>query len=710
MDLETIEIFLRRRSREVQEVIVIVLVLSFLGLYRVSGFVRKGVDAVVEPAVAGMTVAYGKLSTFLNRTTGFNLGFVSIPPDRDFIFRVQVATYVNERQASPLLDMAVDTRLPAPKREEALRALLRFDSVEDWVQPFLNELPKGGLLSHFDENSPVLDDLMKRIRSEGGVRQALVRAYAEVVFGFLLQVPDAKIRRRSLEWLSDVLAEDAIFLLVPRIALEKDPEIRRQIDQALWNIRAVSDPGRAISQLLPYYKKPPWPSLRVPLAMVMSRLGLEGAPVYLERLVADTHLEGEKKVAVQLAAARRAFPKELVVTEVDRQALAQRRHARQQQYAAAVEKQKRQARQKRVKQTLLAKAQGKSTPPVTAAPAVREKPLPPPVPVAEKPEKAAAPPAKPAPPPAKPIPQAPVPVDEPVEATLPEEHVEEPVVASLPEEPEPEPVPAFEPPPAKPSSNMRYVDKIFEVKEQEVPLYQSPGDLSPSGEKLPVGSKGKASFEVMIGEQAWYQVKSKNASGWVQGAMVKLYTLSPEPASEKAQATAPEKSMRTEKRRESTYFEPNMANVPVYREPSDRSPSVATLVEGQSYLAIESQKIKSDRWFLLKIKPDLSGWVRGIDVQLADVVETVDESAALPENPLASSAFRPDWVVAGVNGVGVYSRPSLASKMIRKISPPEIYAVVDTGEGGGSEWYKIKVGDKQEGWVQTLDVSLTKPN
>ena len=81
-------------------------------------------------------------------------------------------------------------------------ALLKFESAADWIQPFLNELPKGGLLGLYDEDSPQLDELIKKIRAEGGVRQPLVRAYAEVVFSFMLQVPDVLIRRHACRWLS----------------------------------------------------------------------------------------------------------------------------------------------------------------------------------------------------------------------------------------------------------------------------------------------------------------------------------------------------------------------------------------------------------------------------------------------------------------------------------------------------------------------------
>jgi hypothetical protein len=187
---------------KVKEIALIAGVLLFFGAYQTVPVVHRGVDAVVDPAVAGLTVAYSHFSTFLHRITGVNLGFVEEEPDQEFLFAVRLATYINERQAKPLVEMATDQRLSNEKRERALRALLKFQSTADWVQPFLNELPKGGMLGLYEKNTPVLDELMKKVRAEGGLRQPLVRAYAEVVFSFMLQVPDAVIRSHALRWVT----------------------------------------------------------------------------------------------------------------------------------------------------------------------------------------------------------------------------------------------------------------------------------------------------------------------------------------------------------------------------------------------------------------------------------------------------------------------------------------------------------------------------
>ena len=151
------------------------------------------VDKAVTPAVSGIALLYGRASTAIYRTTGIDLGFVNLPPDPDFLYSVELATYVNERRASPLLDLAVDNRLSLDKRQRALRAILKFENTSEWVQPFLNELAKGGLLYEGSEplkETPLVDELIQRIRSEGGVRQTLVRAYAEVAFSFMLQHPN----------------------------------------------------------------------------------------------------------------------------------------------------------------------------------------------------------------------------------------------------------------------------------------------------------------------------------------------------------------------------------------------------------------------------------------------------------------------------------------------------------------------------------------
>jgi hypothetical protein len=136
-----------------------------------------------------------------------------------------------------------------------------------------------------------------------------------------------------------------------------------------------------------------------------------------------------------------------------------------------------------------------------------------------------------------------------------------------------------------------------------------------------------------------------------------------------------------------------------------------TLSEGTAYLAVKSEKVGPDRWFLLKIKSGVEGWVEGINLSLADVRQP---SAAAPPPEVTGqrekpSAFAAEWVVASVKGVGVYERPSIAAKIRVRISPPKIYKVMESSADDSKEWYRIQLDGKKEGWVQALDVSLTKP-
>ena len=149
-------------------------------------------------------------------------------------------------------------------------ALLKFDNTADWIQPFLNELPKGGLLGMYDPKTPTLNQLIQQIHVEGGVRQPLVRAYAEVVFSFMLQHPDLVIRLHANQWVSDVVAEDALFLLIPRFAKERDAE-RPASDR----IGALFDPRRfraatARELIIPFYRNP---SLAVSETAARHRVG-----------------------------------------------------------------------------------------------------------------------------------------------------------------------------------------------------------------------------------------------------------------------------------------------------------------------------------------------------------------------------------------------------------------------------------------------------
>ncbi len=268
-----------------------------------------------------------------------------------------------------------------------------------------------------------------------------------------------------------------------------------------------------------------------------------------------------------------------------------------------------------------------------------------------------------------------------------------------------------------PKSLMNYVDIVFEVKDKKAILYQNPDAGEPTGVVLAEGSKGKANLEVVIGEDRWYQVKTKQGNGWTKGSALSTFNLSPAAAVPVTEEVKSEKAVTTfEKpldgeRQESTYFEAGSGEVPIYTKPGSKK-QAGTLSEDVAYLAVKSEKSGDDRWFLLQIRSGETAWVRGRDLRLANVQQPAQMKIPTQEMSLRDqkSAFTAEWVVAGVKGVGVYSRPSIAGDMIQQISPPVKYRVLELAAGGGKEWYRIQIPGKGDGWVQSLDVSLTQPN
>ncbi len=554
--------FFQRYSRDIKEMGVVLLVLAFFWAFRRYPPMQSFVDKGFDPAVAGITVLYGKISSALYRRTGLNGGFVTVPPDPEFVFRVRMATYVNERKAGPLIDLASNQRHPEAWRKDAMLALLKFESVSEWIQPFLNELPKGGLLGLYEADSATLDQLIKRIRAEGGIREPLVRAYGEVVFEFMLQVRDAVVRERALRWISDVLAEQAVFLIATRIPKEEDPKVQKAIEEALWDIRAVSNRQQALEALLPYYKKPPWPTLRPPVAMVLARLGHPSAFSYLDYLLKSVELTEAQRVMVQVARTGTPYPEQLKISPQLRELTAQRKRAREKQLAMALDQRRR----------ALAKARLSSR----QARVIERPPLP----------KAAAP-ASPAPPAAEPL----------VEIIATGPGFEEGAI------------------PLKSNPNMSSVDIAFEVKKRPVPLYLNAGADDPTGVVLPLGTRGKANFEVRVGEAKWYQVKTRKGSGWAKGNLLAFVDVT-------ADRAAPERVIEAEVPefdQQATYFEINSDAAVAYEKPSEKAGEIAVLQEGVAYRAIQSLTVGADRWFFLEVGPGLKGWARGLDLQLANV-------------------------------------------------------------------------------------------
>lgn len=742
--------FFHRYGLQIKQIGIIVLIAGFYAGYRHVPVINKSVDAAVTPAAAGITLLYGKITTPLYRASGVDLGFVQPRVDPAFQRRVEIAGYVKTRQAGPLVEMAVDVHRPLAIRHQALRALLKFDRSEDWIQPFLNELPRGGL---GESESEILDALIKQIRAEGGVRNSLVRAYAEVAFSFMLQTAGRPaVRARAFRWLSDVLAEDAVFLIIPRLRWEDDPGVRREIENALWDVRAVSDPRRARDLLYPYYRNPTWPGLKVPVAVVLARLGYGGAVDYLRSVNLDD-LPPLRQVDAKVAMARRPYPRSLRVTEQREILLAKRERARRQQYDVALEKRRRIGREQALKEETLASAavEREASPAVVPdarsaqkADSNEEEVEPRAVAETEKPKTAPDtrnPVAKALPEAVEPAPalsgtdgetepaRPPAAIRKPAETAkvepasgekrytggfhrpyetseaAPSDAVQA-EVASLPRKER-----TIVPPPLDRESQKRtgYVDVIFEVTAEQAALFANPSASEAAQAALPKGAKGKADFFVRVGEEVWYRVGSKSGDGWVQAAAIKVYDLSP--GGRSRSRGRGDDSIAVESREESTFFEANMEDAPLFSGPANDAERVGAIQPGTAYLASQSRKVGSNRWFFLQLPNETGGWVRGTDIRLADIQRPIKMVVPVKAGraDAMESAFAPEWVVASVKGVGVYSRASIAGEMIRRISPPDVYRVREVKSGGGKEWYRIETSSSESGWVQALDVSLTQP-
>ncbi|MCB4757174.1 MAG: hypothetical protein LHV69_09155 [Elusimicrobia bacterium] len=718
--------FFSKYNRQLKEATVIAGLTLFLLLFWKLPPYQEFLNRLSRPVVKGIMTVYSHASTFLFQTTGIDLGLVNPPPDSEFMFQVQMATYINERKAGPLLDIAMNTRVSLTHRETAIKSLLKFDYPPDWIQPFINELSKGGLIE-LDQHSPVLNSLFEKIREEGGIRNPLLRAYAEVVFSFMLQSVRDEVRLKSLGWVSDVMAEDAVFLLVPRLSREEAEPLRAEIDQALLDIRAISDSERAKEQLIPFFNRPRWPGLKFPLGIILARLGYDKAIMYVQNLNKTNAFTREQELPLRVALAGTSYPKELKITNKAELLVRNRISTRKLQYALALKKQQEIWREQKLLEVATAAKEVKPAPlPPKLAQLMQEKveaEAPKVIPIIKTEEKPAKKPVKTAAAPPPKIAQKPVlatqevipeavpeevPPQEPVSRSTPRKEIQ---VASLPKETVPETAPPL--PAEMPGTKMKGVDIFFEVKKQDVPLYMNPGNDHPTGEKLAVGSKGKADFEVLIDEERWLQVKSRDKVGWINGALVSAYNLTPDLGGigKAGSAGAPPSYMDQGRREEATYFEPLGEGVKVFFEAKIKAKPIGVLKEGNIYLALASEKVGPDRWFQLELEDKTKGWVQGVDLRLADIVQAKIKKAAeeTAAGPQSKSAFAAEWVVAGVKGVLVYDTPELSSKHLKKISPPIVYKVTESLENEFGEWYRIGLGGK-EGWVQAMDVNLTKPS
>lgn len=705
--------FYEKNSKRIKEISIILFILLFILIYSKVPVVNRSVGLCFNPIVKGMTRAYGKLSTHVHKWTGFRLGFVEPVVDPDFLFEVQVASFINERRASPLIDIGMDISLDVNKRVRALEGLLKFDSVEQWIRPFLNELYKGGLIQ-LDQQAPVLDELFKKIRSEGGIKSPLVSAYAEVVFDFMLQASDKRVRQRSLDWISDVVAPAAGELIVQRVAREQDPEIRTSIEKALWNIRSVSNPAQLREDLAPFYRRPPWPEVKVPIAVLLSRLGVSNTKKYVSIIKKDYVLTRDQEILADLALSGIGYPKKLKMTKQAQALVDQRKENQKNQIAWAKSRRQQILEASDQKDKMLEWAQeAKSTrlgeekkevPPKLAQ--ILEDEIEPEQKIPEKMVKPQAykKPAQVASVPVVPIPVEPKIVKEEVPVVKVEPKKDTPPIISVPKEVE-------QVPPQDNEAQMRPVDIVFEVKNEKVLIYAQPGDAEPTRESLSVGDRGKATFAVMVGNEKWVQVKSKQNRGWVRANLLSAYNLAPPFEGAGATKVVSKESKDDDYRDESTSFEIIEPDTPYFSEAKIGAVPTGKLVEGTPYLALKSVKVGTDRWFQIVLDSDRNkGWARGYELILSETNNPVGNNQGLGELDWSDgkSAFAAEWVVAGVKDVGVYGKPSISAKMIKKISPPDIFKVEELTENSFGEWYRIKLANGKEGWVQSMDVNLTR--
>jgi len=496
-----------------------------------------------------------------------------------------------------------------------------------------------------------------------------------------------------------------------RLDREDDPDTQKIIEESLWNIRAVSNPQKAHEELYPYYRRPHWPEAKIAMAIVMARLGHVGAVRILEKALKQGDLTDEQKIDVRVAMARKPFPRELRITARQEIILASRSRRRANQYAGALRKQKLLEQQENRRMILTRAQESQTDQNVSATSLALSKKTKKRTEVASAKQK-----TRPKPPlETKKKTRLPPSFRDPVSAKEPMKKQTQ--VASLPKQ-----VPALPPPPVEkpsvevPKKTEEEVDIVFQTINQDIPLYQGAGFDQPlTGAILPAGTKGKAKLKKKIKENDWFQVTTKKGDGWAHGEFLKVYDLSPGFMTSDAVAKTPEPS-ETKFREEFTYFEPSINNAPVFAKTSAKSKTIASLKEGVAYRAIQSEKKGANRWFKLKIDDETEGWVQGIDLQLSAKVRKPKQNfqqsfaKAMPGRMKERmSSFAPEWVVPGVMGVGVYNRASIAGELLQTISPPHIYQVTDMKEGSGKEWYKIKLTKRKSGWVQSLDVNLTKP-
>jgi len=648
--------FWSRHGHRVKQWCVILLVLGLYYGYQRFPFISKPINILVRPAVAGMALLYSAGSTWVYENFAFDAGFVKKKTHPEFKFHVQLAHYVNKRKATPLVQISVDQLAPRNRREAALKALKKFDSSADWIEPFLNQLYLGGMLDLYEPKAPLLEDLMSKVRAEGGIQNPLVRAYSEVVFSFMVQVPDQPVlRARAFSWLSDVLAEDALFLILQRLPWEKHPEVRKTMEKALWDVRAVSDRSAAKKQLLPYYRKPPWPEVKLPVAVLLTRLGHRGAANYLKAKLKDPLISEEEIIDINVALSGRRLPKELKITPRLEIELAKRERERRRQYEAAYRKFYGIQSYEKSKRILLAKA--KPAAPKGERPAdsgmkatllervkdwmlEKRKSEETPILLAKKSESRKK---------RKPLllrkkrapsrsklasleePQMVQPAYQPVKIVTTDDAEEmvttEELLASLYE-----PEEIFVPSPPR---QVAPVDEgmpdltFFEAFSNDVPFYQQ---AHPDAKKLGVLKLETAyiAFESKkVGSEWWFYIEvAENQTGWVQGSQVKLSDILKQSKPKTAKKAAPVKGKR--------------------KRPSSDKPS--------------SPRKPS------KVEEDL------------------------------------DWVVAAEYDVGVYERESVAAELVDLISPPRKFRVLGSSHQTGEIWFKIQVAKKKQGWVQSSEV------
>ncbi|MGI5828155.1 MAG: PEGA domain-containing protein [Patescibacteria group bacterium] len=105
-------------------------------------------------------------------------------------------------------------------------------------------------------------------------------------------------------------------------------------------------------------------------------------------------------------------------------------------------------------------------------------------------------------------------------------------------------------------------------------------------------------------------------------------------------------------------------------------------------------------------KPEEETQEEESDTQALDA--NLEENSSESEGPRVGADLKPPYVTVLDTPTGwlnVREKPSTASEILIKANPGDAFAYLEMNDAG---WYKIKLDEKQEGWVSSKYVKLTK--